>query len=90
MEAHLNIAQRRQEVPKSNTLIDLLAVLALGGIGMFVALLGLYFDNLPLYILGLVIVIGSAIKILANAGKAINEYIISCMEVKERIKKKNN
>ena len=73
----------------ATSLIDLLVVLLLGGIGIYIALLGLYFDNLFLYIVGLIIAIGTAIKIIAGAGKAINEFIISCIDVKKHIRKKN-
>ena len=49
MLSNLNAAHRRHEVTNnnSNSFIDILAVLLTGGVGISIALLGLYFDNLP-------------------------------------------
>ena len=79
-DTYLNAARRQQKVIKeSSSLVDLLAVLLIGGIGLFIALLGLYFDNLAFLIVGYVIAI-------ASAGKAINEYIISCINLRDRLR----
>ena len=50
MLSNLNAAHRQHKVTNnnSNSFIDILAVLLTGGVGMFIALLGLCFDNLPL------------------------------------------
>ena len=87
----LDAAHRQHEVKNSNnnSFIDVLAVLLIGGIGMFLALLGVYLDNLGFLIAGWVI-IGISIGIgLTKLGKAINEYIISCIDLKEHLRSRN-
>ena len=88
---HMNAAPRRHEVKNDNNngFIDVLAVLLIGGIGIFLALIGVYLDNLGFLIASWVIIAISIAIGLTNLGKAINEYIISCIDLKERISNRN-
>ena len=57
MLSNLNAAHRQHKVTNnnSNSFIDILAVLLTGGVGIFIALLGLYFDDLPFLIIGMLL-----------------------------------
>ena len=91
MNAHISTEQSQHEVLKESTsLVELLAMLILGGAAMFATLLGIYFDNLILYTVGLVAVIASTLGILAKSGKAILEFINAIFDFKARFKKKDN
>ena len=91
MNAHISTEQSQHEVLKESTsLVELLAMLILGGAAMLAALLGIYFDNLILYTVGLVAVIASTLSILAESGKAILEFINAIFDFKARFKKKDN
>ena len=86
-----NVVHRRHEVKNDNNngFIDVLAVLLIGGIGIFLALIGVYLDNLGFLIAGWIIIAISIAIGLTNLGKAINEYIISCIDLKERLNNRN-
>ena len=88
--AYTTVAHRQQEVTSSNnSFIDVLAVLLIGGIGMFLALLGVYLDNDGFLIAGWVI-IGISIGIgLTKLGKAIIELMISYRNFKANRKDKD-
>ena len=91
---HISAGGFQDKVPKENTsLIEILAVLIFGGIGMFSTLLGIYIDNLVLYTVGLVVVIASAWSAITKAGKSTIEFIHSILEfidyLKDRFKKKD-
>ena len=91
MNAHISTEQSQHEVLKESTsLVELLAMLILGGAAMFATLLGIYFDNLMLYTVGLVAVIASTLGILAESGKAILEFINAIFDFKAHFKKKDN
>ena len=76
MDTHLNIEHHQQDVLKGQfNLVELLAILILGTMGMFLALLGVYFDNLSFYIGGWIIIVISIIGAAAAAGKAIIEFL---------------
>ena len=75
-EVLFDSAEVYQKVPKGSTsLVEILAVLILGGIGMAIALLGLYLDNPILYISGLIIVIATALIAVTKAGNAIYDFM---------------
>ena len=88
---HLNAAHRQHEVKNdnNNSFIDVLAVLLTGGVGMFVALLGLYFDNLPFLILGYVIALASAWTAVSKAGKSTIELMSAYRNYKAERKNKD-
>ena len=77
MLSNLNAAHRQHKVTNnnSNSFIDILAVLLTGGVGMFIALLGLCFDNLPFLIIGYVIALASAWTAVSKAGKSTIELM---------------
>ena len=72
MLSNLNAAHRQHKVTNNNgnSFIDILAVLLTGGVGIFIALLGLYFDDLPFLIIGYVIALASAWTAVSKAGKS--------------------
>ncbi len=96
--AHFNVAYRQHEVTKNNTnsFIDLLAVLVIGVIAMIATLLGILYDNPYIFIPGfigfiafVVGVIAKATGSVANAGKAIVEFLISYRDYKDKRKDKD-
>ena len=88
--AYTTVAHRQQEVTSSNnSFIDILAVLLIGGVGMFIALLGLYFDNLPFLILGYVIALASAWTAVSKAGKSTIELMSAYRNYKAEKKNKD-
>ncbi len=91
MNTHLNAAHRQQEVTNNNnnSFIDILAVLLIGGVGIFIALLGLYFDNLPFLIVGYVIAIASAWSAISKAGKSTIEFMREYRNYKAEKKNKD-
>ncbi len=91
MSTHLNAAHRRHEVTNNNTnsFIDVLAVLLTGGIGMFLALLGVYLDNLGFLIAGWIIIAISIAVGLTNLGKSFIEFMSSYRNYKAERKNKN-
>ena len=91
MFANLNAAHRQHEVTNNNknSFIDILAVLLTGGVGMFIALLGLYFDNLPFLILGYVIALASAWTAVSKAGKSTIELMREYQDYKAEKKNKD-
>ena len=85
MTIYTNAAHRQHEVTReSNSLFDLLAVLLTGGVGMFIALLGLYFDNLGFLIAGWIIIAISIAVGLTNLGKSFIEFLSSYRNYKDR------
>ncbi len=90
MTVYTNAAHRQHEVTReSNSLFDLLAVLLTGGVGMFIALLGLYFDNLGFLIAGWIIIAISIAVGLTNLGKSFIEFLSSYRNYKDRKNDKN-
>ena len=91
MFANLNAAHRHHEGTNNNknSFIDILAVLLTGGVGMFIALLGLYFDNLPFLILGYVIALASAWTAVSKAGKSTIELMREYQDYKAEKKNKD-
>ncbi len=91
MNTHLNAAHHQQEVTNNNnnSFIDILAVLLIGGVGMFIALLGLYFDNLPFLIVGYIIAIASAWSAISKAGKSTIEFMREYRNYKAEKKNKD-
>ena len=79
VSGNLNAAHRRHEVTNNNnnSFIDVLAVLLIGGIGMFLALLGVYLDNLGFLIAGWTIIAISIAFGLTNLGKSFIEFLSS-------------
>ena len=89
MFANLNAVHRQHEATNNNknSFIDILAVLLTGGVGIFIALLGLYFDNLPFLILGYVIALASAWTAVSKAGKSTIELMREYQDYKAEKKK---
>ena len=81
---NLNAAHRQHEVTNNNnnSFIDVLAVLLIGGIGMFLALLGVYLDNLGFLIAGWTIIAISIAVGLTNLGKSFIEFLSSYRKYK--------
>ena len=90
MAIYTNAAHCLHEVTReSNSLFDLLAVLVTGGISIFIALLGLYFDNLEFFIAGWIIIAISIAVGLTNLGKSFIEFLSSYRNYKDRKNNKN-
>ena len=90
MTIDTNAAHRQHEVTReSNSLIDLLAILLTGGLGMFIALLGLYFDNIGFLIAGWIIIAISIAVGLTNLGKSFIEFLSSYRNYKDHKKDKD-
>ena len=88
---NLNAAHRQHEVTNNNgnSFIDILAVLLTGGVGIFIALLGLYFDDLPFLIIGYVIALASSWTALFKAGKSTIELMREYRDYKAERKNKD-
>ena len=98
MRSHLDAAHRQHEVTKNNnnSFIDLLAVLVIGAISMVATLLGVLYDNPYIFIpafIGFIASVVGAIAIatgsVANAGKAIIEFLSSYRNYKGHTKNKD-
>ena len=84
MDTHLNIEHRQQDALKGQfNLVELLAALILGSVGMFLALLGVYFDDLSFYIGGWIIIVISTVFAAAATGKAIIEFLSAYRSFRE-------
>ena len=87
MNARLSVGQFQQEVKKDDaSLVEILAALILGGIGIILALLGIYLDNAPLYIAGWVIIVLSIVNAVAKAGRSIIGLISDYQDFKNHLK----
>jgi len=70
-------------VQRGNDLVDWLAILLIGGAGMFLSLFGIEADNPFVYVSGFVIVVSMAVY---GVLKCINEFLT----LKDRLKKFKN
>ena len=80
----------------NNNFIDLLAVLVIGVISIAATLLGVLYDNLYIFIPAFISFIASVVRAIAiatgsvaNAGKAIIEFLSSYRNYKDHTKNKN-
>ena len=77
---------RYKRKENNSSLVELLAILLIGGISIYVALLGLYFENDMLYVLGLILVI---ISIGTAAVKFVFDFMNAYLDFKDRLKNKD-
>ena len=87
MEARFNIEQIQHKVPKESTsLFDLLAMLIIGGIGMYISLLGLEANDPVGYGLGIAIMFVVFVFGVIKCLTAVRNFI---WEWQDRLKDKN-
>ena len=87
MAARFNIEQIQHKVPKESTsLFDLLAMLIIGGIGMYISLLGLEANDPISYGLGIAIMLVVFVFGVIKCLTAVRNFI---WEWQDRLKDKN-
>ena len=72
MNTHLNAVHQQQVIKNNNSLLDLLAVVVLGGIGMTISLSA--GDNALAYVLGLIIMILVIVRLSFDCLNAYRDY----------------
>ena len=73
---------RQREIKNDNSLVEILAILIIGGISMFMAALGILLDNIFLLIMGCVLVV-------LSVGTAATKFISGILDIRDRFKKKD-
>ena len=72
----------------NTSLIEVMAVLVIGGISMFIALLGLYLDNPILFWGGVIALIASVIVAVGKAIKVTLEVIDAILNFRDRLRER--
>ena len=73
---------RQREIKNDNSLVEILAILIIGGISMFMAAFGILLDNIFLLIMGCVLVV-------LSVGTAATKFISGILDIRDRFKNKN-
>ncbi len=73
---------RQREIKNDNSLVEILAILIIGGISMFMAALGILLDNIFLLIMGCVLVV-------LSVGTAATKFISGILDIRDRFKNKD-
>ena len=91
MEHRISLADagkfQQSKTENDTSLVEVMAVLVIGGIGLYIALLGLYLDNLILFTIGLIMLVASAVT---SVFKALDTILNFIDRIRERRKRKSS